>query len=65
VRSPFVASRFMLNGNNLGTMTLMELTENQNSYNVIKSMAENGILTFVQAAEKLGKVAAARQNARH
>ncbi len=55
----------MLNGNNLGTMTLMELTENQNSYNVIKSMAENGILTFVQAAEKLGKVAAARQNARH
>ena len=56
---------FMFSGNNLGTMTLMELTEIQNSYNVIKFMAENGIPTFVQAAEKLGKIAAERRKARH
>jgi hypothetical protein len=56
---------FMLSGNKLGSMTLIELTEIQNSYNIIKFMAENGIPTFLQAAEKLGQVAANRQNARN
>ena len=56
---------FMLSGNKLGSMTLIELTEVQNSYNIIKFMAENGIPTFLQAAEKLGQVAADRQNARN
>jgi hypothetical protein len=52
---------FMLNGNNLGRATLMELAEIQNSYNIIKFMAENGISTFLDAAERLGQVAAERK----
>jgi hypothetical protein len=50
---------FGLNGNQLGTMPLMPLTEIQNSYNIIKALAENGVPTFVQAAARLGQVAAA------
>lgn len=51
---------FMLDGNRLGNATLMELTEIQNSYNIIKFMAENGIPTFLEAAQRLGQVAAER-----
>jgi hypothetical protein len=50
---------FRLNGNQLGALTLMPFTEIQNIYNVIKALAENGIPAFVQAAERLGQVAAA------
>jgi hypothetical protein len=49
---------FMLKGNDLGRLTLMELAEIQNSYNIIKFMAENGVPTFLNAAERLGQVAA-------
>jgi hypothetical protein len=52
---------FMLSGNKLGNLTLMKLTEIQNSYNITEFMAENGIPTFLQAAEKLGQVAANRR----
>lgn len=52
---------FMLSGNRLGSATLMEFTEIQNSYNIIKFMAENGIPTFLAAAERLGQVAAERK----
>ena len=52
---------FMLNGNSLGRLTLMELPEIQNSYNIIKFMAENGISTFLDAAERLGQVAMERK----
>jgi len=55
---------FMLKGNSLGNMTLMDLTEIQNAYNIIKFLAENGMPTFVQAAEKLGEVAAICKKAR-
>ncbi|MEP6534298.1 MAG: hypothetical protein ABJF23_03200 [Bryobacteraceae bacterium] len=55
---------FMLNANNLGRATLIELAEVQNSYNIIKFMAENGISTFLDAAERLGQVAAERKNSK-
>ena len=55
---------FMLHGNDLGSLTLMELSEIQNSYNIIKFMAENGISTFLDAAERLGQVAANTRNDR-
>lgn len=51
----------MLNGNRLGSATLMELTEIQNNYNIIKFMAENGIPTLLEAAQRLGQVAAERK----
>jgi hypothetical protein len=49
---------FLLKNNQLGIVTMMRPTEIQNSYNIIKYLAENGFPDFVNAAERLGQVAA-------